>query len=75
MIDKHRAVLIAEDATGERVVGIALAKDGYVVGFQGPDPYNNLPVFIDARTGEFKALSASEYIQMMDTLRPIVLEG
>ena len=74
MIDAHEAIQIASDARGEPVAGIGLADDGYVVGFHGRDPFANLPMFVDAHTGEARTLGAGEYVKIMDTLRPVFLD-
>jgi hypothetical protein len=71
VIDAHQAVQIAQQERGEQAVGVWANDDGFVVGFAGQDPYDNLPVFVDAQTGQASALGADEYAKIMPSLHVV----
>lgn len=71
MIDASQAVAIAQQERGEQAVGVWANNEGFVVGFAGQDPYDNLPVFVDAQTGEPRALAADEYAKIMPSLHVV----
>lgn len=71
MINAEQAVQIAVELKDEQPAGVWQTDKGFVVGFNGSDPYANLTVFVDRETGEADTLSAQDYAKIMPELRPV----
>lgn len=69
-INASQAIDIAAEYTEREPISVSTDGKDFVVSFANSDPYDNLPVLVDAETGEPKPLSAQEYTAMMDTLVP-----